>query len=108
MKRVLCVIALCVCGYQLALADLRDPTRPATMQGDAVHAENYELSAILISTERKIAVINGIWVHEGQQFEGATILSISANAVEIQGPEGHQTLNLLTNAFKPVKEKDAR
>jgi hypothetical protein len=67
---------------------LRDPTRPYEAQpatdarGSAAH--RLELSAVLISPQRRVAVINGKLYHEGELVDGATISRIESQAVHLR------------------------
>lgn len=69
-------------------APVRDPTqpyRPVTTPGARGSTpRRFELTAVLISSERKIAVINGAFHREGDWIDGAQITRIELQAVRLQ------------------------
>ena len=74
----------------LPLAHVIDPTKPLgfsgsnTTSGDA--AQSIQLTSILISSQRKIAIINGDALGENQVVKGvgASVKRIDAEAVTLQ------------------------
>src|SRR3990167_2920289 len=86
-----------------AYAQLIDPTRPADyIETDSSHFMTWELSAILISPERRAAVINSQPVQVGDQILGETIMAIEPNAVQLEGADGTMTLFLLDKTIQQV------
>ena len=84
-----------------------DPTRPAG--GPAVIApigaqkkQPLFLSSLLISPQRRIAIINGKSLSEGERIAGERILSITDTGVQLEGSRGVYTLSLHP---KPVKRR---
>jgi endonuclease/exonuclease/phosphatase (EEP) superfamily protein YafD len=83
-----------VCMAVLALsvrAQTPDPTKPlnliAVVDGAAgSNEEAIKLTSILISSDRKVAIINSQVLHEGQTLKGvgAQIKKIDADAVTLQ------------------------
>jgi MSHA biogenesis protein MshK len=70
---------------------LRDPTAPlghaAAASGKAATHSDYTLDSVLISAQRKHAVINGITLREGQIIPGSAgivVKRISAQTVVLQ------------------------
>jgi hypothetical protein len=61
------------------------------------------LSAIVISAQNRLAVINGTVVHVGDEFSGMKVQTIESNRVVMQGPQGQTNLVLMTNPSKEVK-----
>jgi len=85
---------------------LIDPTRPPTYQDSvsskAQYTDNFILSAVLISPQRRLAIINGQQVMVGDKLGEFTITSISSNTVELIGPENRkQLLQLAAPVKKP-------
>ncbi len=79
-------------------ADLIDPTKPP----DISQSGSLVLSAIMISPEHKLAVINGKILHEGDMINGLKIISITTNSVDLASPQEKLTLVLLTSPVKNV------
>ncbi len=93
----LCIVLFMMFG--VVHADLRDPTRPPGYAADS-NPNPWELNAIFSSSDRKIAVINGVSVKEGDTIGNAKVTSINENSVVIDGSEGKMTLNLGTASIK--------
>jgi len=56
---------------------LRDPTRPYTAPELFQQAQPvFKVNAIIVSSKRQIAIINGKRVGVGEQINGATVISI--------------------------------
>ncbi|NNJ93500.1 MAG: hypothetical protein HKP57_02030 [Halobacteria archaeon] len=85
-------------------AALSDPTRPwktAGYQGQqASSAGSYTLSSTLVSSTRRVAVINGRHVIEGEAVGNATVLKIRKHDVILQSPQRQITLKLLPDIVK--------
>ena len=88
--RVLLLILFCV-AIQSVYAQSADPTKPLGFVGSgqvvaAAEQETLQLTSILISAERKIAIINGQVLKESQVVKGfgATVKKIDANGVTLQ------------------------
>lgn len=62
---------------------LTDPTRPAQYQA-ATQRISYSLESILFSHARKVAVINGKVLAEGERIGRATVTSIGKDSVRLQ------------------------
>lgn len=67
---------------------LRDPTapykapRPSAARRAA--AQRYVLSAVLVSTKRRVAIINGQPCMQGDRVDGAEIIGIEAKQVRLR------------------------
>ena len=91
-----------------------DPTRPSSflfdplldnglVEDDGADAANsLTLTAIFIAKERKLAVVNGTIVKEGESIAGRQVKEISAHAVKLQEPKG--ILELRLPSFRLKKE----
>jgi len=87
---------------QLIAEELRDPTRPeiiAATTGNTAQ-DQLILSAIIISPDRHVAVINGTVLKVGDNIGNATIVLIAPNKVQLQGPSDKITLFLLDQSLK--------
>lgn len=84
---VLCLLPLCA----QAQAQTPDPTKPLNHTAVASGAagsvqETIKLTSILISSDRKVAIINGQLLQESQTLKGigAQVKKIDADAVTLQ------------------------
>ena len=83
-------------------AGLKDPTQPAAFVKSANLNTLYELSAIIIAPDRRIAVINGMPKKIGDAVLEQRIISIEENIVQLAGPDGKMTLFLRNNSVKTI------
>jgi MSHA biogenesis protein MshK len=87
--------------------NLVDPTRPPashrTGQDSMTNSpmSGPVLQSVLVSPERKVAVISGQAVRLGEKFGDARVIKITENEVKLKGKNGVQTLKLY-----PGVEKD--
>lgn len=89
------------CSWSAAQG-LQDPTRPPTAvtpSGDIDATSGMPpapklQSVILRQGARPRALINGEWLEQGQEYAGSKVLRITANAVEMSGPQGREVLRL--------------
>ena len=86
--------------------ELIDPTRPANKHKikssdhvGAVH-RGWTLESTLVAPNRRVAVINGKLLSEGESVEGAIIIKIGKLEVLIQTPSRRMTLQLLPDIVK--------
>jgi hypothetical protein len=70
--------------FNSASLGLQDPTRPATSAASAASDTALTLESVLLARERKIAVINGKLVAEGDSVGGAKVISIGKNNVRLR------------------------
>lgn len=99
------VMLLLVCASVASRADsFYDPTRPPpaflppAMQPAAASAPAEKplvLQSILLSPQRKIAIISGQSVKVGQSIRGYQLLSLGSSEAQLQGPSGILILKLL-------------
>lgn len=90
-----------------SVAAERDPTRPLTYSAGGKHAETQgvvlRLSSVLISTQRKLAIINGQTLHEGQTIPGANgarLISINQQGVVVQQDGQTRELRIAPHVIK--------
>ncbi len=104
MRLILSVFPIiCFFYAQIALADLRDPTRPVIVAPTAggPQIQNGDLQAIIISRSgRRMAIYNGRTLFLGSELAGFKVVAIEANAVHLAGPDGKMTLFLFNQAIK--------
>jgi len=93
---VLPVMVFCAISESAKGELLRDPTQPESASLVATQPYQPGLSAVIVSTDRRLAVIDGKIVREGQMVNGNTIISIQENHVKLHGANGDTTL-FLTN-----------
>ncbi len=110
-RRIMATLGL-FCLVPLALASaLSDPTRPANTDkagsGRKVipDTRSWVLSSTLVAPQRRVAVINGRLVSEGELVDGARVIEIRKLKVLIQVPGRRITLQLLPDTLKQHKEQ---
>lgn len=100
MRLVQILLALvCVVGASTAFAQaLRDPTRPPAASAKAVAGKveqsGWILQSVLISPERRYAIINGEVVPLGGSIAGAELIAIAAERVTLRTPDGLRVVHL--------------
>ncbi|MDY6943281.1 MAG: hypothetical protein SVU69_09750 [Pseudomonadota bacterium] len=93
----LCIAMLLVLGCWSGAGyatDLQDPFQPPTA-GRTAPTPAWVLQSILISAERRVAIINGQSALEGEHVSGAQVVAIEPNLVRIRkgGRDMMLTLN---------------
>jgi hypothetical protein len=94
--RLICVLGtgllLFAGASAFAAEELFDPTRPPLYMEqpvfDSADPDGLVLSAILISEERQIAVINGQPVRKGDRVAGSRVVAIRPWGVTLDGVDG--------------------
>lgn len=81
---------------------LVDPTRPVSYAPPALSESTFQLSSILFSGQRKVVVINGKALSEGESLGKAKVVRINKDNVLIKNGSKHIPL-VLERA--PVKRK---
>jgi hypothetical protein len=99
-------------GFALA-QDMRDPTRPAVHQGEAKPAptsrvDTWVLQSVLISSERRYAIINGQIVAPGDWIGGALLLEVAEGSATLRTSEGRKILNLYPRTKSRAPEGQKR
>lgn len=90
-------IYICLWGT-IAYAEMRDPTKPP-MVASVVARNGFTLTAIMISSDKKVAVINNKVVHVGDDIDNATVKAIYDNTVELESPSGSFNLTLMNTSI---------
>jgi hypothetical protein len=81
-----------------------DPTQPPyyhDVEAQTVRKKDLLVSAIIISPNRKVAVVNDYVVHVGDTFLGFSVLEIDRHSVKFNSAEGIFSIPLYTE----VKQK---
>ncbi len=96
----------CMAGSSFAAAEgLRDPTRPpsASAKGATERRESsgWHLQSVLISPERRYAIINSEVVAIGGAVSGAQLLAVAPEQVTLRTREGVRILQLYPDVVRP-------
>lgn len=92
------LLAVALLAGHAASADLNDPTRPSyVLQSPGAQAAptSLRVSAVFISGDRRIAVINGQRVRVGDEVAGARVSAIAKNKVTLVRGERTFDVSLL-------------
>jgi len=82
-------LLLILATSQFVQAQLNDPTRPPNIAEEVISEAgevdtSWDLSSILVSPERRVAIINGQAVKSGDMLAGAEVLNIDATGVKLK------------------------
>jgi hypothetical protein len=104
---------LCLAGASAAIAQsLRDPTRPPFGSGKSVpvkfYSSGWNLQSVLISPERRYAIINNEIVAIGGSIGGAELVAIAAERVTLRTRDGLRILRLFPDVTRLDDRDDAR
>ena len=99
--------------YEVLGRELPDPTRPPTVLGGAhipggtgkslgtaEDAASLQLQSVIVSPERKVAIINGQTVKLGEKVGDAIVVKISESEVVLRNGNNVQTLRLFPGLEK--------
>lgn len=106
MRRISAVLAVFCAGVASAAVAqaLRDPTRPpvaaANIVAGKMQVSGWILQSVLISPERRYAIINGEVVALGGSIAGAELISIAAERVTLRTREGLRVVYLFPDVAK--------
>jgi hypothetical protein len=73
-----------VCAQTPPLRDPMRPFEPGVAGAGAQAPRGYRLSAVLISTARRVAVVNGRPYQEGEMVDRATLIRIEPKVVHLR------------------------
>jgi hypothetical protein len=101
------IVPLLICGLA-ALGNafgLTDPTRPTDPAayfgtGNSADSGGWNLQSILFASDRRIAVINGTRVKEGDRIDSARVVRIRDSQVLLDTGGRRLTLHLLPQTVK--------
>ena len=109
---LLAVVSIVVASTSVAQA-LRDPTRPPAAAGKGsagkVEHSGFILQSVLISPERRYAIINDEVVPVGGSVAGAELIAIAEERVTLRTREGLRVLHLfpeVTRLGAPYASQD--
>lgn len=95
-----------VVATEINKADVRDPTKPLghiAISAIGSDVQTFSLNSVLISPQRKLAIINGTTLREGQLVPGSgnvKVQRISAQTVVLQQADRTWTLRLSPSVMK--------
>jgi MSHA biogenesis protein MshK len=113
MSRAPFFLLLCIAGSALAQRGaLVDPTRPPSVAGESSAKESAapvgpRLQSVLISPTRRVAVISGSTVVQGEKYGNARVVAISEGAVLLRYADRKETLHLIPGVIKRERRTDA-
>lgn len=101
MKIIAQLMLLSLFVAQVCWGALRDPTRPEFVENAFnIPIQNLKLTGVIVSSNRTLAIINNNFIRLGDTLSGYKVVSIQLNAVQLDGPGGRITLNLLNQVVK--------
>ena len=107
LRRYAPILAALLCAaaaLTAAAQTLRDPTRPpaASAKGAAGRMEQpgWILQSVLISPERRYAIINGEVVALGGSIAGAELIAVAAERVTLRTREGLRIVHLFPDVTR--------
>lgn len=93
--RLAVAFLICVPCAVSADTDFRDPTRPYRASVPVTQApQRFVVNAIIVSDDRRVAIVNGKRVGEGQTIAGATVVEIKKDAIKLDVDGREQILEL--------------
>lgn len=95
------VLGLTLCVVAVPLVAFEDPTRPAGAVAAKSKRQTLKLESVLLSGERKIAVINGRAYQQGDSVHGALLRTVNQRSVILERGNKQETLTL----FKKIVNK---
>jgi MSHA biogenesis protein MshK len=114
IRSAVMLIALsCLGSASAAIAQgLRDPTRPPFGGGKGVstkfNSSGWNLQSVLISPERRYAIINGEIVAIGGSIGGAELVAVAAERVTLRTRDGLRTVRLFPDVTRLDDRDDIR
>lgn len=90
---------LSVCELSVATA-LRDPTQPPHVSRSADVTMGLQLASILRGPDRRMALINGQWLQEGDDIAGMVVQRITENRVVMKNGTRTVALTLVPQVMQ--------
>lgn len=106
---MLSAVGLAICVATAQAQALRDPTRPpivAKSGGSGFERSGpagWILQSVLISPERRYAIINGEIVAPGQSVGGAELVALAEGRATLRTPDGLQNVELFPDVARGGK-----
>ena len=95
------LMALMALGVNTAQAEsLRDPMQPANTSAPAVVSDSLRLEAIFTNGPKRVAIVNGRLVREGERVGAARIDAILADEVRYTRDGSSKALRLPTTVMR--------
>lgn len=88
--------------------EVKDPTRPPSLTPAVAPAaapsatRPWRLSSVLISPDRRVAVIDGNVLRLGERIDGAELVEIQSHAVKLRRGERFFTIDMSANVKEPA------
>ena len=101
-----CFVFALLCLVAASAADaqaMRDPTRPPISQASGAAGRNeapWILQSVLISPQRRYAIINGEVIALGASIGGAQLVAVAAERVTLRTPEGLRVIHLYPDVIR--------
>jgi MSHA biogenesis protein MshK len=104
------MLGILLLAAPLRAAELVDPTRPPASHSGAAEpapAEGWQLTSILVSPERRVAVIDGRRLRVGDRLGDAEVVEIRLTGVRLRNARGVLELPLQPSRMgkRPVTEE---
>ncbi|MBC8007024.1 MAG: hypothetical protein H7X76_03140 [Prolixibacteraceae bacterium] len=107
LRRHTSILAAMICAVTASTAaaqTLRDPTRPPALSakgaGGKIEQSGWILQSVLISPERRYAIINGEVVPIGGSIAGAELVAVAAERVTLRTREGLRVVHLFPDVTR--------
>ena len=102
------IVALLLMISPSVHAQLDDPTRPANIANTTSSAtevtSSWDLSSILVSPQRRVAIINGKTMKLGETLVGAKVLMINETSVKLKYRGEIIVLKLFPDSVKTARD----
>jgi len=102
------IVALLIMTSPFVQAQLDDPTRPVNIVNTTTSAtavtSSWDLSSILVSPQRRVAIINGKTVKSGETLAGAKVLMINETSVKLKYRGEIILLKLFPHSVKTARD----
>lgn len=92
---------LAILFSQTIYAEIRDPTRPSGYEESGGPSE---VNAIIISSDRRIAIIGEKSVKVGDELFGEKVIAIDRDSVTLEGSNGRTVLHLIDKSIKQTSD----
>jgi hypothetical protein len=91
-------------------AGLHDPTRPDYASSAHATSANrgWRLESTLVSSRRRLAIVNGQTVHVGDRVNGARVNAIHPGSVRLGTAHGTVTVQLVSTSIKTAHSAPER
>jgi len=105
---LVCLALLLGSATAYAKLDLPDPTKPSSFVPQVAKsteslAKQFKLHSVLISSQRRVAIINDKSVEVGDSVNGATVRQIEKSRVVLEKQGTRFSLSLVDHDFKQRK-----